>query len=171
MLFWMARRTVRSCTSGRSSGGAGCAVVILALFVIGGITGGGAQAPVAGPHGWHQGPDGVYIPDNPPANYGTGGPDWAASPAWTGPPLPAYVPPAPAAPPPAPRPAPSSYWALLFLAIPLGILGALAFIGSRMAPKPIWTPPKDGPPDFPPWEQFGGGGPPPPNPARWSDRR
>jgi hypothetical protein len=174
MLFWMARRTVRSCTSGRSGGGAGCLVVILAMAVIGGITGGGAQAPVAGPHGWHQGPDGVYIPDSPPIIYGTGGPDWAG-PTQTGPKPPAHASPVSAAPAPAPAPAPAApnRWpiALMVLAIIVVPLGGLAIIGSRMAPKPIWTPPKDGPPDFPAAEQLGGGGPPPDNPAKWSDRR
>lgn len=172
MLFWMARRTVRSCTSGRSGGGAGCAVVILALAVIGGITGGSAQAPVAGPHGWHQGADGVYVPDNPPINYGTGGPDWAGPAQTPGPKPPAHATPVSAAPAPAP-PAPpqSNYWGLIGLAAAIVTIGGLAITGSRMTPKPIWTPPKDGPPDFPAAEQLGGGGPPPDNPAKWSDRR
>lgn len=171
MLFWMARRTVRSCTSGRSGGGAGCAVVILALAVIGGITGGGTQAPVAGPHGWHQGADGVYVPDSPPIIYGTGGPDWAGPAQTPGPKPPAHATPVPAAPAPAPPVPTSNYWGLIGLAAAIVTIGGLAIIGSRMAPKPIWTPPKDGPPDFPAAEQLGGGGPPPDNPAKWSDRR
>lgn len=163
--FWMARRALRS--SGRG-GGAGCLGFLLIAAVIGGIAGGNASHQAAAPPGWTQGSDGVFVPANPPPHYGTGGPDYAAGPAWTGPPLPAYLPPTPAAPAETSGRDPRRIALVLaIIALPLGIL---LWVGLKMKPKPIRTsaPPLP-PPDFPPWEQLGGGGPTPHNPTQWSD--
>lgn len=164
MLFWMARRTVRSCTRRRSSGGSGgggCLVLIVGLIMIGGIIGGANTQPAnefqappgvpAGPYGWVEDAHGHFQPAMAPIPVGV-----------------PFIPPYAAPAPPAGPTFPGVLVALLTVAF---VLGGLAIIGSRMTPKPIWTPPKDGPPDFPAAEQLGGGGPPPDNPAQWSDRR
>jgi hypothetical protein len=133
MLFWMARRTVRSCTRRtRGGGGGGCLVVFLGLAALGGIAGTqNAPAPTPGPYGYTQGPNGL----TPAYTPGGGGGHYIGGPAWTpSPPIPAHAPIAPIAP---IAPAATSHWGLITLAAVITVFAGLAFIGARMQPVPI----------------------------------
>jgi hypothetical protein len=119
MLFWMARRTIRSCTPRNSSGGgAGCLLVLLAVAAIGGIAGTSTPPQAAAPPGWTQGPDGVFVPI-------TGHPA----------PPPVHVPAAPVA-----AATPNMVGVLITIGVTVAILGGLALLGSRMAPAKTRVP-------------------------------
>lgn len=158
MLFWMARRTVRS-------GGSGCLGAVVLFAVIGGIIsatsahpGDEFQAPAgipAGPYGWAEDTHGHFQPAMAPIPVGV-------------PFIPPYATPAP---PTGPTPL-GMLTALLAVAL---VIGGLALIGRRMTPAPI-TPRRRninpccgttvGQPHATSCRQH-----PPGNPAQWSDRR
>lgn len=126
MLFWMARRTVRSCTGRSSGGGGGCLVMLLGFAVISGLTS-QTQPPqpvqLAAAPGWAPGPNGTFIPIRTPA-----------------PGVAAVAPTAPT----------QQTGMLLAIGAVIVVLAVLAFIGSRMTPVPIKVKVAANQPDFRP---------------------